>query len=120
MGRLLISMGFVATFGLLATAAPAAAQGFGQVTFGSTAPPAPTPAEAAKAPGHELDGVTVTGKRIPESQKDPTEVLCHEEIPIGTRFPKKVCGTRRQFTERRQLDQEQVYEWTQGKPLKVN
>ena len=120
MRRLLIITGFVATAGLLACAAPAAAQGFGQVTFGSTGTPATPAPDAAKAAGHSLDGVTVTGKRIPESQKDPTEVLCHQETPIGSRFPKQVCATRRQYTERRQMDQEQLYEWTQGKPLKVN
>ena len=115
-----IAVGVSAALGLLAFAAPAAAQGFGQVTFGTTgAPSAPAP-DAAKPAGHDVDGVTVTGKRIPDSQKDPTEVLCHEEIPIGTRFPKKLCATRRQFAERRQMDQEQLYEWTLGKPLKVN
>ena len=115
-----IAVGFSAALGLLAFAAPAGAQGYGQVTFGSTTPPAATPAEAAKPAGHDVDGLTVTGKRIPDSQKDPNEVLCHEEIPIGTRFPVKLCATRRQFAERRMLDQEQLYEWTTGRPLKVN
>jgi hypothetical protein len=117
--RGLIAVGFAATLGLLA--GPAAAQGFGQVTFGSTTVPSATPApDASKPAGNNLDGVTVTGKRIPDSQKDPTEVLCHEEVPIGTRFAQKVCATRRQFTERRMMDQEQLYEWTMGKPLKGN
>jgi hypothetical protein len=117
----LIAMTSVATCGLLALAAPAAAQGFGQVAVGTTAAPPATPApDAAKPAGHEVEGVTVTGKRIPESQRDPTEVLCHEEVTLGSRFPQKICATRRQFTERRQLDQEQLYEWTQGKPLKGN
>ena len=120
MRKLLISMGFVATCGLLSSAGSAAAQGFGQVTFGSTAAPSAPAPDASKPAGHNLDGVTVTGKRVPDSQKDPTEVLCHEETPIGTRFPKTVCATRRQYSERRQMDQEQLFEWTQGKPLKSN
>jgi hypothetical protein len=120
MRKLLISIGFAAATGLLACAAPAAAQGFGQVTFGTTGAPAAPAPDAAKPAGHDLDGVTVTGKRIPDSQKDPTEVLCHEETPIGTRFPKTVCATRRQYAERRMIDQEQLFEWTQGKPLKSN
>ncbi|HLZ73905.1 hypothetical protein [Phenylobacterium sp.] len=122
MRKLLISMGFVATCGLLSSPGPAAAQGFGQVTFGSTATPAATPAEKAAdaSKPHNLDGVTVTGKRVPDSQKDPTEVLCHKETPIGSRFPVEVCATRRQYAERRMIDQEQLYEWTQGKPLKSN
>jgi hypothetical protein len=120
MRKLLIFVGFAAASALLASAAPAAAQGFGQVTFGA-APAAPAPpADAAKAAGRDLDGVTVTSKRLPDSQKDPTEVVCHDETPIGTRFPKKVCATRRQSSERKMADQEQLYEWTLGKPLKGN
>ena len=124
MRKLLISMGFAVAFGVMA-AGPAAAQGFGQVTFGTTdAAGKPTSAAAPSATppaaGHDVDSVTVTGKRIPESQKDPNEVLCHEETPIGSRFPQKICATRRAYAERRQMDQEQLYEWTQGKPLKGN
>ena len=120
MRKALIAAGFLAACGLLALGRSAAAQGFGQLVFGTTTPPGPPPPGAAKPAGHDLDGVTVTGKRVPESQRDPTEVLCHEEAPIGSRFPVKVCATRRQFAERRQMDQEQLYEWTQGKPLKGN
>jgi len=91
---------------------------FGQVKIADD----PGPAAAAKpaASGADVSGVTVTGKRIPESQRDPNEVLCHDETPIGSRFPKKVCATRQQYAERRQMDQEQLYEWTLGKPLKGN
>jgi hypothetical protein len=116
MRKMLIVMGFVTIQALLAFGAPAAAQGFGQVPLTGD----PGPAQAAKTDSHNVDSVTVTGNRIPESQRDPTQVLCHDELPIGSRFPKKICGTRRQFTERRMVDHEQLYEWTQGQPLKGN
>jgi hypothetical protein len=105
---------------LMATGAvPAVAQDyFGQVKIANE--PAPAAASKAAAPSAEVSPLTVTGKRIPESQRDPNEMLCHDEIPIGSRFPKQVCGTRRQFAERRQIDQEQLYEWTQGKPLRAH
>jgi hypothetical protein len=120
--RGLIAVGFAATLGLLA--GPAAAQGFGQVTFGTApgAAPTPTPAstDAAKPAGNNVDGVTVTGKRIPDSQKDPNEVLCHEEVPIGTRFAKTICATRRAYAERRQWDREELEKWTALRPYKAN
>jgi len=101
--------------GLLASA-PAAAQGFGQVQM-ATAPAPPPP---AAAPGSDVSGVTVTGKRIPESQKDPKEILCHNEAVLGSRFPVKVCAQRQQFAERQREDQEQLREWVAVKPLKSN
>ena len=108
-------------FGSLAAAGapPAVAQGFGQVKIADMPPPAAAQGKTAPTTA-DVSGVTVTGKRIPESQRDPNEVLCHDEIPIGSRFPVKVCATRRQYAERRQSDQELVYEWTQGKPFKSN
>ena len=113
--RRLISVAAIALSPLgLALAGPAAAQGFGQVQM-ATAPPAASPPAGA-----DVSGVTVTGKRIPESEKDPHEVLCHEEAPLGSRFPVKVCATREQFTERRREDQEQLREWVAVKPLKGN
>ncbi len=113
MRKRLIAMGFVATAAVLAFAVPATAQGFGQIVF-VTEPPA-TAAPALVKPGaadRDVDGVTVTAKRIPDSQKDPTEVLCHEELPIGSRFAKKICHTRRQYAERRQDDQLMLEKWT--------
>jgi hypothetical protein len=94
--------------------------GFGQVKITEDPTPPATTAAAKASAGEDLSGVTVTAKRLPESQRDPTEVLCHEEAPIGSRFAKKVCATRRQYSERRQMDQEQLYEWTLGKPFKSN
>jgi|GEM_PF-2440701 len=116
----------IAGLALLTAAGPAAAQGFGQVPFGTAPPDAPAPGAATKAStkpaGHEVEGVTVTrGRRhIPDSEKDPNEVLCHEELPMGSRFKVKICATRRQYAERRQFDQEQLREWTALRPYKGN
>lgn len=115
MRKALIAAGFFAASSLLATGGSAAAQGFGQVTFGSTTAPATPAPDAAKSAGpavsgHDVDGLTVTAKRIPDSQKDPNEVLCHDELPMGSRFAKKVCATRRDYAERRAEDR-----WTLDK-----
>ncbi|MGZ3402489.1 MAG: hypothetical protein ACXWKN_03940 [Phenylobacterium sp.] len=115
MSRSGIVLGSVVTAGLLALGGPAAAQGFGQVVFGSTTAPS-APAPAAAPADRAVDGVTVTGKRIPESQKDPDEVLCHDELPIGSRFPVKVCAKRREYAERRQIDRLELEKWTALRP----
>jgi hypothetical protein len=106
----LISAGFVSAC-LLVAGFPAAAQGFGQVTFGTTAAPAATPAPGAAKPG-DVEGLTVTSKRVPDSQKDAQEVLCHDEIPMGARLPVKVCAKRGDYAERKQLDDMELRKWT--------
>jgi hypothetical protein len=111
--------------GLLAAAGSVRAQGFGQVTFGTApgaAPAATTPISTnpARPTGNNVDGLTVTGKRIPDSQKDPNEVLCHEEIPIGSRFPKTICATRREYAQRREEDRETLEKWLALRPYKAN
>jgi hypothetical protein len=111
MRKVLIAMGFAAICGFSAVAAPAAAQGFGQVVFGSTTAP-PTPPAAGKPAGNDVDGLTVTAKRLPDSQKDPGEVLCHDEIPMGTRFPVKVCAKRGDYADRKQIDDMELRKWT--------
>ena len=117
MRKMLFVAAIAPALGWLALAGPAAAQGFGQVQMAT----APTPAPPAGAqPGTDVSGVTVTGKRIPESQKDPKEILCHEEAVLGSRFPVKVCAQRQEFAERRREDQEQLREWVAVKPLKSN
>ena len=91
MRKTLIAIGYLAAAGLAAAAAPAAAQGFGQVAI-QAAPPDPPPAAAAK-PG-SVSGVTVNGQKTAEKGKDPNEVVCHSTTPIGSRFPVKTCARR--------------------------
>jgi hypothetical protein len=52
--------------------------------------------------------VTVTGKKAAEVDLSQAEVVCHSEAVIGSLFPKKVCASRRELTERRREDQQVV------------
>ena len=117
MRKLLFLGAIVPLVGGLLAGAPAAAQGVGQVQMATD--PAPPPPHAAP-PGSDVSGVTVTGKRIPESQKDPKEILCRDETVLGSRFPVKVCAQRQEFAQRQREDQEQLREWVAVKPLKGN
>lgn len=112
---LFVSVFAASAVAMLSPGAAGAQDFFGQVKIASE----PAPAAAAK-PGADVTGVTVTGKRVPDSQRDPKEVLCHNEVPIGSRFPVKVCATREKYAERRADDQEQLREWTALKPYKSN
>jgi hypothetical protein len=102
MRNILIAAGILATAGLLALGGPAAAQGFGRVTIGAL----PPETSAAKPAGNDVEGITVTGKKQAEADKDPNEVLCHSEPVLGSLFPAKICATRRELAERRRNDQE--------------
>jgi hypothetical protein len=91
---------------VLAQAAPAAAS--------VTTPGAP-PAAAPKA-GKDLSCVTVTGQKRARDDVDPKEVICHSELPIGSRFAVKVCARREEIAERRLIDQMEVRRMTALRP----
>ena len=77
-----------------------------------------TPATAAAPASATVSPLTVTGQ-TPISKRrdvDPSAVVCHDEIPIGSRFPKKVCATNAAFAERAREDREMVNEW-QNTPI---
>ena len=114
MRKAFIAVGFIAGSGLLTLGGPAAAQGFGQVTFGAAPADPSAPASAAKPDGNNVDGVTVTGKKQAEVDKDPNQVMCHSEPVMGSLFPKKVCASRRDIAERRQGDQALVRYFERG------
>ena len=102
----------------------AAAQGFGQVTFGTapadpaapTTPGTPAPAAAAKPGAKAVDGLTVNGKKTADSEKDPNEVICHSELPMNSRFPVKTCATRRELAARSKNDQMETRQMTTIRP----
>jgi hypothetical protein len=114
MDKLLIALGFAASCGLLASASPAAAQGFGQVTFG-TAPATPPAAETPPG-GKDLSGVTVTGKKAKSTSVDlgDKEVVCHSEPVLGSLFPQKICATKGELAIRKQNDQEVARKFSSG------
>ena len=89
---------------LLMQAAPAA---------DPAAAPGAAPAPAASG-SHSVSPLTVTGKKQVEADKDPNETICHSENVIGSRFPKKVCATRRELAERKQQDQATTEAFNRG------
>jgi hypothetical protein len=82
----------------------AAAALFMQVT------PAAVQAPAAAAPpgSSAVSPVTVNGKKAAAADLSQSEVICHSEAVIGSLFPKKVCASRREITERKREDRQTV------------
>ncbi|THD61539.1 hypothetical protein [Phenylobacterium sp.] len=83
-------------------AAPAAAPS-------STSSPAP-----AATPGDKtVSPLVITPEAKPPSASDIQKyvLVCHNETVLGSMFPKQVCATQAQFTERRNLDQQEVRRW---------
>lgn len=119
MRKTLIAVGFLAASSLMAFSGPVAAQGFGQVPIAAappeTPPSAPAP-DAAKAAGKPVTGVTVNGKKTADSGKDPNEVICKSETPMGSRFPVKTCATRRELAVRSKDDQMETRQMTAIRP----
>jgi hypothetical protein len=70
----------------------------------AAAPPAGPP--ATPDPGHAVSGVTVTGKQALTDEQAANAVVCHDEPVLGSRFPKRVCATRRALDERKEGDKE--------------
>ena len=95
---------------LYAQAAPDAAQT--QAATPSAAPPAST----AKPSTNGVSGVTVTATQRQRDDVDPKEVVCHSEMPIGSRFAKKVCARREDIDDRRRTDQADVRKMTALRP----
>src|SRR5690348_15414402 len=72
--------------------------------------PAPPPAPPVKtAPADKtVDTAVVQGK----AKYDPGQMVCHSEIPIGSRLPVKKCMTKgeadmRKFEDRQDLERSQ-------------
>jgi hypothetical protein len=81
------------------------------------AAPAATPAPPTAPAGNTVSPATVTGKKA--STVDPKQVVCRREAVLGTLFPKEVCATRQEMTERTRLDQQQTREATNLRPYKI-
>jgi hypothetical protein len=77
--------------------------------FMQAAPAATTTAPAA-APtaSNSVAPLTVTSRKQQSGDLDPNQVTCHSEPVLGSLFPKKVCATRRETSERKQNDQQQA------------
>ncbi len=117
MRKTLFAVGFLAASSLMASGGPAAAQGFGQVPIAAAPPEAPAATAPTPAkPGGAVSGVTVAGKKTADSQKDPNEVICHSETPMGTRFPVKTCARRGELAARAADDQAATRQMTSIRP----
>jgi hypothetical protein len=79
-----------------------------------TADPATAPAAAPTPSGHAVSPLTVTSRKQQSGDLNPAEVVCHSESVIGSRFPKKVCASRRELAERRQEDQATTENFNRG------
>jgi hypothetical protein len=86
----------------------------------AASPPASTAPATATAstppPAHGVSGVTVTAKPKAKGDVDQKEVVCHSEAVLGSMFPKKVCASRGDIAERRNVDQAEVRRWTALRP----
>src|SRR3954454_12526443 len=82
------------------------------------ASPAPAASTAPASPDKTVSPLTVspTPSISKRHEVDPTAVVCTSELPIGSRFPVKVCATHRERGERRQVDQMEVRRWTALRP----
>ncbi|HEY3948340.1 hypothetical protein [Phenylobacterium sp.] len=103
---MLFALGVAVAF--LTQAAPDAAQ-----------PPAAAlpPVPAASPAGKTVSPLVVTPQAKPTVKVEQNTYVCHREKVLGSMFPKKVCATKAQISERRAEDQEQVREWVRVRPL---
>jgi len=72
-----------------------------------SAAPASAPSAAPTA-SNSVAPLTVTSRKQQSGDLDPNQVTCHSEPVLGSLFPKKVCATRRETSERKQNDQQQA------------
>jgi hypothetical protein len=82
---------------------------------------APTAAPAASAPtpgGNTVSPLTVRPEADISKKRevDLEQVVCTSEIPIGSRFPVKVCAKRIERRQRAQDDQMELRRWTALRP----
>jgi invasion protein IalB len=88
------------------------------VLFAQAAPTvAPAPPTGAAPAGSTVSPATVTGKKA--AAVNPNEVVCRREPVLGSLFPKEVCATRQQLTERTRIDQQQTREAGNLRPYKL-
>ena len=72
--------------------------------------PADTPTDGAGSPSVAAPKTEAQLKAEAKAKQDASldKVVCHEEAVVGSRFPRKVCQSRRAEGIKRQDDQETV------------
>jgi invasion protein IalB len=94
---------------------------FAAVILLMQAAPAATPAPAAAAaatPATSVSPLTVQGQK--KSVIEDTKIVCRREKVLGSMFPKEVCSSKQQLTERRNEDQAQLRSETWNRPYQVH
>lgn len=99
----MIAVIFTTVAALLAQSAPASAG---------------TSANSVSLPPASVSPVIVPGRKSPEPVKLQNEMVCQSEPVLGTLFPKRICATRQEATERQRWDQKETREATNLRPWK--
>jgi hypothetical protein len=74
------------------------------VLFFQAAPAADHPS----APTKSVSSVTVNGQGSHAAAEAGGTVICHDEVRLGSLFPKRVCARRDELQERTRVDQQQT------------
>jgi hypothetical protein len=90
------------------------------VLFFQAAPAADPPASAPVAtPGKSVSPVTVTGKGARTAvPSDGATVVCHDEVRLGSLFPKRICARKDELLQRTREDQAEQRRNTALRPWK--
>ena len=63
---------------------------------------------AATQPGRNVSPVTVTGQGSHASVEAGGTIICHDEVRLGSLFPKRVCAHKDELLERTRTDQQET------------
>jgi hypothetical protein len=91
------------------------------VLFFQAAPAADQPpaAAAVATPGKSVSPVTVTGKGAHAATPgDEATVVCHDEIRLGSLFPRRICARKDELAQRTREDQAEHRRNTALRPWK--
>jgi hypothetical protein len=89
------------------------------VLFFQAAPAADPPSAAAPAaPGKNVSPVTVTGKGSHATIEAGGTVVCHDEVRLGSLFPKRICARKDELLQRTREDQAELRRNTALRPWK--
>jgi hypothetical protein len=86
--------------------------------FFQAAPVAEHAPSAPPAASKTVSPVTVTGQGSHTREEAGGTVVCHDEVRLGSLFPKKICARKDEILERTRLDQQTTRESTNLRPWK--
>ena len=74
--------------------------------------------QAVAPPGTTISPAEVTAPKPKAAEVKKNQLICRDEPVLGTLFPKRVCATRSEITERQRWDQKDTRESTNLRPWK--